>query len=67
VPCLRFKGFDADFLREQQPVIAEELSRVAAVPREIVKVGLLGATQTTATPRSVEIFMFQRDQRKHGC
>jgi hypothetical protein len=45
----------------------EEFSRVAAVPPEIVKVELLTITRITATPRSLEIFMFPRSQEKHDA
>lgn len=65
MPYLRFKGFDEAFLQRAFPVIVEEFSRVASVPREIVKVELLTITQITATPRSLEIFMFPRTQEKH--
>lgn len=65
MPYLRFKGFDEEFLRQQAPVLAAEFARVAAVPQEIVKVELLSITQITATPLSLEIFMFPRDQQKH--
>ncbi len=65
MPYLRFKGFDEEFLQQLLPVIVEEFSRVAAVPREIVKVELLTITQITDTPRSLEIFMFPRPQERH--
>lgn len=65
MPYLRFKGFDEGFLRKVLPVIVEEFSRVAAVPRKIVKVELLSIKQITDTPRSLEIFMFPRTQEKH--
>jgi hypothetical protein len=65
MPYLRFKGFDEGFLQEQLPLLVEEFSRVAAVPREIVKIELLPIVQITATPLSLEIFMFPRGQRKH--
>ncbi|GFE56283.1 DUF1904 family protein [Geobacter sp. AOG1] len=65
MPYLRFKGFDEAFLKRVSPVIVEEFSRVAAVPREIVKIELLSVTRITATPRSLEIFMFPRTQEKH--
>lgn len=38
MPYLRFKGFDEEFLRRQQPLLVEEFSRSAAVPPEIVKI-----------------------------
>lgn len=41
---LRFKGFDEEGLRLALPMIVEEFSRVAAVPREIVNVELLNIT-----------------------
>ena len=65
MPYLRFKGFDEEFLRRAVPVLVEEFSRVAAVPREIVRVELLCIKQITDTPRSLEIFMFPREQGKH--
>jgi hypothetical protein len=65
MPYLRFKGFEAEFLRQLLPTLIEEFSRVAAVPQKIVKVELLSITQITATPRSLEIFMFPREQEKH--
>ena len=67
MPYLRFKGFDEVFLQELLPVLVEEFSRIAAVPQEIVKVELLSITQITATPRSLEIFMFPRTQEKHDA
>lgn len=65
VPYLRFKGFDEGALREILPRIVDEFSCVAAVPREIVKVELLSIRQITDTPRSLEIYMFPREQKKH--
>ncbi|MBT0652428.1 DUF1904 family protein [Geomobilimonas luticola] len=65
MPYLRFKGFDEEPLRRALPVLVEEFSRIAAVPREIVKVELLNITRLTATPRSLELFMFPRTQEKH--
>lgn len=65
MPYLRFKGFDEAFLRTVSPELVEEFARAAAVPREVVKVELLAITQITATPRSLEIFMFPRVREKH--
>lgn len=65
MPYLRFKGFDETFLQQRLQLIVEEFSRTAAVPREIVKIELLGITQITPTPRSLEIYMFPRSQEKH--
>lgn len=65
MPYLRFKGFDEECLRQMLPVLVDEFSRVAAVPREIVKVELLSIRRITDTPRSLEIFMFPREQEKH--
>lgn len=65
MPYLRFKGFDEEELRRALPLLVEEFSRVAAVPQEIVKVELLNITQLSATPRSLEIYMFPRTQEKH--
>lgn len=67
MPYLRFKGFDEEFVRQQVPLLVEEFSRTATVPREIVKVELLSITQITATPCSLEIFMFPRTQEKHDA
>lgn len=67
MPYLRFKGFDKGFLRKFGPLVVEEFSRVAAVPRDVVKIELLNIVQITATPRSLEIFIFPRDQKKHDA
>lgn len=67
MPYLRFKGFDEGFLRKLGPLIVEEFSRVAAVPREVVKIELLNIVQITATPRALEIFIFPREQKKHDA
>ncbi len=67
MPYLRFKGFDEESLRELGPLIVEEFSRVAVVPREVVKVELLGIVRITSTPRSLEILMFPREQKKHDA
>lgn len=67
MPYLRFKGFDEDFLQQQAPLLVEEFSRTAVVPREIVKIELLSITQITSTPRSLEIYMFPRTQEKHDA
>lgn len=67
MPYLRFKGFDEGLLRQQLPVLVEEFSRIAAVPREIVKIELLSVVPLTATPSSLEIFMFPREQQKHDA
>lgn len=66
MPYLRFKGFDEGSLRQQIPVLVEEFARVAAVPKEIVKIELLPVIQLTDHPVcSLEIFMFQRPQENH--
>lgn len=67
MPYLRFKGFDEEFVRQQLPLLVEQFSRTAAVPREIVKVELLNITRITPTPRSLEIYMFPRTQEKHDA
>ena len=67
MPYLRFKGFDEEFLRQELTVLVDEFSRVAAVPREIVKIELLSIRQVTPTPRSLEIFMFPRTQERHDA
>lgn len=65
MPYLRFKGFDEGALRTFLPALVDEFSRVAAVPREIVKVELLSIVRMTDTPLSLEILMFPRTQEKH--
>lgn len=65
MPYLRFKGFDEEFLRGVVPVLVEEFARGAAVPPDIVKVELLNIQRITATPPSLEIFMFPRAQETH--
>lgn len=67
MPYLRFKGFDEEGLQRALPELVDEFSRVAAVPLEIVKVELLNITQISATPRSLEIYMFPRTQEKHDA
>jgi hypothetical protein len=67
MPYLRFKGFDKEFLQQQQTRLVEEFSCVADVPREIVKVELLNIAQISSTPRSLEIYMFPRTQEKHDA
>ncbi len=65
MPYLRFKGFDEGFLRENAQQFIDGFARVAEVPREKVKIELLPVIQITATPLSLEIFMFPREQGKH--
>ncbi|GFO54954.1 hypothetical protein GMSM_19610 [Geomonas sp. Red276] len=65
MPYLRFKGFDEGLLRQQIPVLIMEFARVAAVPEEIVKIELLPVIRLTASPRSLEVFMFPRPQQMH--
>lgn len=65
MPYLRFKGFDEGFLQEKAPLFVDEFARIAKVPREKVKIELLQVIQITATPQSLEIFMFPREQRTH--
>ena len=67
MPYLRFKGFDEGFLRARVPRFVDEFARVAEVPREKVKIELLPVIRITATPRSLEICMFPREQGKHDC
>jgi hypothetical protein len=67
VPYLRFKGFDEDFLRQNRSVLIEEFSRIAAVPQEIVKIERLTIIRITATPCSLEIYMFPRTQETHDA
>ncbi len=65
MPYLRFKGFDEEFLQQNRSLIVAEFSRISGVPPEIIKIELLAIGRITDTPRSVEIFMFPRDQEKH--
>ncbi len=65
MPYLRFKGFNEEFLQQNQSLIVAEFSRISGVPPEIVKIELLAIEIITDTPRSVEIFMFPRDQQRH--
>lgn len=67
MPYLRFKGFEEGFLRENVPLFVNEFARVADVPQEKIKIELLPLIRITATPRSLEIFMFPREQRKHDA
>lgn len=67
MPYLRFKGFDEGFLRQKAPLFVDKFARVAEVPREKVKIELLPVIRITATPRSLEIFMFPREQSTHDC
>ena len=64
---LRFKGFDEKFLQQQQSLFVSEFSRVSQVPQETVRIELLSITSINDTPRSVEIYMFQRDQTRHDA
>jgi hypothetical protein len=67
MPFLRFKGFEKNFLKQISPLLIEQFSDIANIPREIVKIELLDVEQITDTPLSVEIFMFQREQKKHDA
>lgn len=67
MPYLRFKGFAEEDLRQALPAIVEAFSRVAAVPQEIVKVELLNIMQISATPASLEIYLFPRTQEQHDA
>jgi hypothetical protein len=67
VPYLRFKGFEEELLREMLPELLDQFSRIAVVPLEIIKIELHQIAQITATPRSLEIFMFPRAQEKHDA
>lgn len=50
-----------------RPSLVKEFSRVAAVPREVVKIELLSISQASVTPQTLEIFMFERDQDKYDA
>jgi hypothetical protein len=64
MPYLRFKGFDEAFLRQQQPLLVAEFSRVSGILQESVKIELLPIKRITDTPRSLEIHLFPMDQKK---
>ncbi|WP_368504987.1 DUF1904 family protein [Alkalihalophilus sp. As8PL] len=65
MPFLRFKGFDKSILKDASTALAEQMSIMANVSPETVKIELIQVDQITETPCSVEIFMFQRDQKTH--
>lgn len=65
MPFLRFKGFAKNLLVTISPIVVEEISRIAEVSREKVKMELLQVEQITESPRSVEILIFEREQKKH--
>ncbi|MGG1661490.1 DUF1904 family protein [Brevibacillus sp. NRS-1366] len=65
MPFLRFKGFDKNKLTVMSPSIIEQFADIANVAPEKVKIELLHVEQITNSPYSVEILMFEREQRKH--
>jgi hypothetical protein len=67
MPFLRFKGFEKDFLQGISVAVATEFSRIANIPKDIVKIERLIVEQVTDTPLSVEIFMFPREQKIHDA
>jgi len=67
LPFLRFKGFEKEWLQTVSPVIVEEFAHLAEVAKEKVKIELLHAEQITNSPLSVEILMFEREQKKHDA
>jgi hypothetical protein len=67
MPFLRFKGFQKEFLQEISPQLIETFSAVAEVPKEKVKMELLHVERITDTPDTLEIYMFQREQKKHDA
>ncbi|MFC0470385.1 DUF1904 family protein [Halalkalibacter kiskunsagensis] len=67
MPFLRFKGFEKKHIEAITPMLINEFSVIADVPKEIVKVELLEIEQITNSPSSVEIFMFQRKQETHDA
>ena len=67
MPFLRFKGFEKCIIEEISPFITEEFSNIVNIPKDIVKIELLHVDQVTNSPLSVEIFMFQRQQKEHDA
>lgn len=67
MPFLRFKGFEKELLRTVSPEIIEEFARIAEVAKEKVKIELLLVEQITNSPYSVEILMFEREQRQYDA
>jgi hypothetical protein len=65
MPYLRFKGFEKDFVEFISPMIIDEFSIIATVPKEIVKIELLNVERIANSPLSVEILMFQRMNEIH--
>ncbi len=67
LPFLRFKGFEKEWLQGVSPEIVEEFARIAEIAKEKVKIELLQVEQITNSPLSVEILMFEREQKKHDA
>lgn len=67
MPFLRFKGFEKELLRTVSPEIIDEFARIAEVAKEKVKIELLLVEQITNSPYSVEILMFEREQRQYDA
>ncbi|PWK11562.1 DUF1904 family protein [Tumebacillus permanentifrigoris] len=67
MPFLRFTGFEKDFLQELAPVLIEQFSDIANVPKEIIKIERLHVDPIANSPQSVEIQMFQREQETHNA
>ncbi|MFD2371225.1 DUF1904 family protein [Brevibacillus sp. GCM10020057] len=67
MPFLRFKGFEKEWLQTVSPVIVKEFAQLAEVAEEKVKIELLHAEPITNSPLSLEILMFEREQRKHDA
>ncbi|WP_238457386.1 DUF1904 family protein [Alkalihalophilus pseudofirmus] len=65
MPFLRFKGIDSDIVRHAAPYLIDQMSLIANLPKETVKIEVISVVQITDTPSSVEIFMFERDQETH--
>lgn len=65
MPFVRFTGFEKNVVETAAPAIIECISGIANIPEEIVKIELLHVEKITNSPRSVEIFMFPREEEKH--
>ncbi|KLU64178.1 hypothetical protein DEAC_c38110 [Desulfosporosinus acididurans] len=67
MPFLRFKGFEKSIVKKISPFIIDEFSNIVSIPRDMVKIELLHVEQVANSPLSVEIFMFQRQQKEHDA
>lgn len=65
LPFVRFTGFEKQIVETAAPAIVECISDIANIPQEIIKIELLHVEKITNSPRSVEIYMFPREEDKH--